>query len=492
MRDTFKCAYYYKLLVILNFFVAFPSCLVFSQEFFQLSVKRVTFFPDGAIIIREGTFYNPLMSDTLKLGPFPGEVLNSSFAIRVFPEVQIEWQGYFKGNENITSIKRKISELRTMLNVFKEERELLQFQLRVIKTNLSIKGQNTLIPEDVFDFLEEVSKRYSAILKKIRSIDEEKKKLLTQIDSLEMALSKMREDTLPYIYIRFKEKPSDKHVITVSYFIRGIELQKTYRIYYREDSAQAQIFSLFSVLQNTGEHWKRIIVSFCNIPYSGVINKIASGEEELTHELAKNLFYTPVYIELPEVVEIPSNEFIEVVEKKLNLKSTIKNILVADLFPYSIDVLHIQGFHSSFKWQGNYQVFLNGVEVRGNPVPSPSIQDILNKIAGDEDIMLITGINHQITITGRVIDSRIKQKKNSMVVNRTEELTVSNNSQFPVQSIILFPVSTGGKRVQVIKWSDERDVFIHKNSCIFEWRKSIMPISSTKWTFFVKYRILNE
>lgn len=243
-----------------------------AAEKHEAPIKHVTVFTNGAQVERTQSLNLTVGEQVVTFTGLSPYTDTKSMQMRVKGKLTVIGVNYRKAHPDSVKQVRQLKEAQQKVkaaedqeNQLKAQREVVESQLEMVKTNCSVGNRTAVTP---LAGIKEINNYYSqellSLKKKLISIDEDLGKVREEKQKLEQkadSIGHLRLETVTEVDVKVSVPQACRAEFDLSYYVKNAGWYPTYDVRSEGISHPLQLSYKANVFQNTREKWNNVMVT---------------------------------------------------------------------------------------------------------------------------------------------------------------------------------------------------------------------------------------
>ena len=243
-----------------------------AAEKHEAPIKHVTVFTNGAQVERTQSLNLTAGEQVVTFTGLSPYTDTKSMQMRVKGKLTVIGVNYRKAHPDSVKQVRQLKEAQQKVkaaedqeNQLKAQREVMESQLEMVKTNCSVGNRTAVTP---LAGIKEINNYYSqellSLKKKLISIDEDLVKVREEKQKLEQkadSIGHLRLETVTEVDVKVSVPQACRAEFDLSYYVKNAGWYPTYDVRSEGISHPLQLSYKANVFQNTREKWNNVMVT---------------------------------------------------------------------------------------------------------------------------------------------------------------------------------------------------------------------------------------
>lgn len=259
-----------RLIIIMAFLLT--GLAIHADDKHEPPIKHVTVFANGAQVERSQSLNLTAGEQVITFTGLSPYTDTKSLQLRARGKLTVIGVNYRKAHPDsvkqvriLKEARQKVKAADDKIHQLQAEREVVESQLEMVKTNCSVGNRTAVTP---LAGIKELNTYYSqellALKKKIISIDEdiqkaneEREKLATTADSI----GRLELATVTEVDVKVDVPQACRAEFDISYYVKNAGWYPTYDVRSESTSHPLQLYYKANIFQNTKEKWDKVTVT---------------------------------------------------------------------------------------------------------------------------------------------------------------------------------------------------------------------------------------
>ncbi|MBO4821854.1 MAG: mucoidy inhibitor MuiA family protein [Prevotella sp.] len=259
-----------RLIIIISFLLA--GIAVHADDKHEPPIKHVTVFTNGAQVERSMSLNLTAGEQVITFTGLSPYADTKSLQLRAHGKLTVIGVNYRKAHPDSAKqiqtwkdAQKKVKAADDKIHQLKAQREVVESQLEMVKTNCSVGNRTAVTPlAGIKELNDYYSQELLALKKKIISIDEEIEKAteeMLRLDKTADSIAHLKLTTVTEVDVKVEVPQACRAEFDFSYYVKNAGWYPTYDVRSESTSHPLQLSYKANVFQNTKEKWDKVPVT---------------------------------------------------------------------------------------------------------------------------------------------------------------------------------------------------------------------------------------
>ncbi len=231
----------------------------------EVNLKKVTIYPQGAIVKKELKFKAHAGENVLNISDLPADLVDESLNISTkdskgikIVDVKIE-KTFLKiiTQERIDNLEKKLEEIEEKISKNQIELDTLKISIEFLKKSTPFSQNFKTTETEVESFAKYLEKSLKERLDKVSKIEKTIKELNEEKESIQKEISELKNsaDSSKVATVIFTTDNPGEYIFEFSYMVNNASWKPRYDLKIDSQSKNFEIIHLAKITQNTQEDW---------------------------------------------------------------------------------------------------------------------------------------------------------------------------------------------------------------------------------------------